>query len=207
MPTARPTAAILLDGGFVKKKLEENLHRFPRTSDLVALVASIMGKPRLVDTSLFRAFFYDSPPLEQSLTNPLDGSTRNYGATQVAKDNRALIDSLELEPDFAVRRGTLKSHGWKLGRAALIALKAHPRPLQANDLVPDLEQKGVDLRIGLDIATIAVKRIVDILVVVSGDSDLVPALKFARREGQDLRVHSEAHPVARDFKAHCDFVL
>ena len=38
-------------------------------------------------------------------------------------------------------------------------------------------QKGVDIRIGLDIARIAVKHIVDIIVLVTGDSDFVPVMK------------------------------
>ena len=54
----------------------------------------------------------------------------------------------------------------------------NPRPPSARDLVPDLEQKGVDLRIGLDIARLALRERVDIIVVVSGDSDLVPAFRF-----------------------------
>ena len=70
-----------------------------------------------------------------------------------------------------------------------------------------MEQKGVDLRIGLDIATIALRQVVDVLVLVSGDSDLVPAMKFARAQG--LRVYIEAlgNPVRREMNAHADFVL
>ena len=43
--------------------------------------------------------------------------------------------------------------------------------------------KGVDLRIGLDIARLSLRRLVDVIVVVTGDSDMVLAFKFARREG------------------------
>lgn len=50
----------------------------------------------------------------------------------------------------------------------------------ANDLVPDIKQKEVDLRIGLDIARLAMKNTVDSIVVVAGDSDLVPVFKFAQ---------------------------
>ena len=53
-------------------------------------------------------------------------------------------------------------------------------------LVPNIEQKGVDLRIGLDIARFALARSVQSLIVVTGDSDLIPAFKFARREGLRL---------------------
>ncbi len=46
------------------------------------------------------------------------------------------------------------------------------------------------MRIGLDIAWLSLKRIVDAVVLVTGDSDFVPAMKFARKEG--IRVYLEA---------------
>jgi uncharacterized LabA/DUF88 family protein len=49
-----------------------------------------------------------------------------------------------------------------------------------------MRQKGVDIRIGLDIASLAYKRLVDQVVLVSADSDFVPAAKLARREGIDV---------------------
>ena len=36
-------------------------------------------------------------------------------------------------------------------------------------------------------AMYVLKRIVEIIVLVTGDSDLVPAMKFARREGLRVR--------------------
>ena len=39
------------------------------------------------------------------------------------------------------------------------------------------------MRIGLDIASPTLKRHVDIIILVSGDADFVPAAKLARREG------------------------
>jgi uncharacterized LabA/DUF88 family protein len=70
-----------------------------------------------------------------------------------------------------------------------------------------MAQKGVDLRIGLDIAWISVKRMVDVLVLVTGDSDFVPAMKFARKEGLRVYVATMGHPVRRELKAHADFLL
>jgi uncharacterized LabA/DUF88 family protein len=39
------------------------------------------------------------------------------------------------------------------------------------------------MRIGIDVATLAIKRIVDRILLVSGDMDMIPAMKLARREG------------------------
>lgn len=199
--------AILLDGGFVKKKLSERLRRFPSTGDIVQLSADIVAHERVRRLSLFRVFFYDAPPFEGRANNPIDRSLVNFSNTPQARQNRALLDALEMLPDFAVRRGSIIQTGWKLGSAALRNLSSAPRAISARDIVPDMEQKGVDLRIGLDIATLSLRRIVDTVVLVTGDSDLVPAMKFARREG--LRVYLEAlgHHVRRELKAHADYVL
>jgi uncharacterized LabA/DUF88 family protein len=62
-------------------------------------------------------------------------------------------------------------------------LKRKWATLGDNDVSLDLRQKGVDMRIGLDIAALALKRFVSTIVLVSGDGDFVPAAKLARREG------------------------
>jgi uncharacterized LabA/DUF88 family protein len=77
-----------------------------------------------------------------------------------------------------------------------------PRAPAANDIVPDLEQKGVDSRIGLDIAQLAMREMVEIIVVVTGDSDLVPAFRFARREGVRGFLDHMGHGARRELKAH-----
>jgi len=200
--------ALLLDGGFVKKKLRQRQEQFATATDITSLCTEILAKPRLEKSELFRIFYYDAPPYEGDGENPISREVTRFSTTLQAKQNRALLDSLELQEDFAVRRGELMLSGWKLGSQALRSLrKGGPREIHGKDLVPDLSQKGVDLRIGLDIASLSVKRIVDILVLVTGDSDLVPAIKFARKEG--LRVYLEClgHGVRRDLKAHADVVL
>lgn len=142
------SVAVILDGGFVKKKLQETLRRFPTPEDIVALVEATMGKPRLASAELFRVLYYDAPPFEGRAQNPVDGSVLNFSATPQARLNRQLIDRLELKPDFAVRRGVIIHTGWKLGRAALRSLSKKPRPVTAHDFVPDMGQKGVDIRMG-----------------------------------------------------------
>ena len=54
------------------------------------------------------------------------------------------------------------------------------------DVYPDVKQKGIDMKIGVDIASLALKRFVDTIVLFSGDADFVPAAKLARREGIDF---------------------
>jgi len=48
---------------------------------------------------------------------------------------------------------------------------------------------------------------VSVILVVTGDSDLVPAFRFARREGLRVYLDTLGHGVRRDLKAHTDLVL
>ena len=76
--------------------------------------------------------------------------------------------------------------------------------VQSADLKPSVMQKGVDLRIGLDIAALTLKQHVDIIVLVTGDSDFIPALKFARREGKQVFLYTLGHDVHPDLYTHAD---
>jgi uncharacterized LabA/DUF88 family protein len=206
-PAPVDRVAVILDGGFVRKKLEAILATFPTASDFQNLVAQIMGKAPLAGMVLFRVYHYDSPPFRGSATNPLDGSVINFRASKWFRDHQSLLDSLEMEPNFSVGRGTSLCHGWKLGSAALRSLAAGPRLLVPHDILPDIEQKGVDIRIGLDVAMLALKRIVEAIVVVSGDSDLAPVMSFAQREGLRVYLDTLGHPVRPELRANSDIVL
>ncbi len=199
--------AILMDGGFVTKKLVPKLGQFPSANDVQSEVDRISGHEYLAGHSLMRVYFYDASPSTETLKNPIDGTTVNLGATKIHSDYTSLHQGLELMPDFALRMGETVSHGWTFGSRALKNLTEKPRQPEAKDFVPNIEQKGVDLRIGLDIARLSLKSLVDVIVVVTGDSDLIPAFKFARREGVKIYVDVMGHGVKRDLKVHADRVI
>ncbi|MCQ9900535.1 NYN domain-containing protein, partial [Staphylococcus aureus] len=62
--------------------------------------------------------------------------------------------------------------------------------LDEKDFALSLVQKCVDMKIGLDIATLSYKKLVDKIVLIAGDSDFVPAAKLARTEGIDFVLDS-----------------
>jgi len=76
--------------------------------------------------------------------------------------------------------------------------------VQDTDVSLNLKQKGVDMRIGLDIASIALKRQADTIVLIAGDSDFVPAAKFARREGMEFILDPLWQKVNSDLFEHID---
>lgn len=55
--------------------------------------------------------------------------------------------------------------------------------LSEKGFVLNINKKGVDMRIGVDIASVSIKKLVKRIILVSGDSDFVPVAKLARREG------------------------
>lgn len=62
----------------------------------------------------------------------------------------------------------------------------------------------MDLRIGLDIAALTLKKHVDVIGLVTGDSDFIPALKFARREGKQVFLYTLGHDIHRELYVHSD---
>ncbi len=197
--------AILIDAGFLKRKLGSQ--QAPMTAAHVeAFIDQVRCHPSLRDLILHRIYYYDAPPLEISVERPLSGGKLQFATTPLARANKALHAHLVKLPFFALRLGELSFRGWRVQQKALPATQASVT-LQATDLTPDIQQKGVDMRIGLDIAALTLKRQVQIIVLVTGDSDFIPAMKFARREGAQLFLVTLGHAVKDYLLDHADLVL
>jgi len=86
----------------------------------------------------------------------------------------------------------------------LVRLRDLWRDLDGASVRLGLRQKGVDMRIGVDITSLALKRQVDTLILVAGDSDFVPAAKLARREGLEIILDPLWQKVKPDLFEHID---
>lgn len=201
------TYAILLDGGFVTKRLRARFRRFPAPDEILAECARISAHPLLETLDLLRIYFYDAPPATTSVAHPLTGEVINLGRSKTHAERRRFLGDLEMLPNVALRQGELSVRGWRMRTGALEEIARSRRSLVEHDLELNLEQKGVDLRIGLDIARLSLRQLVDVLVVVTGDSDLVPAFRFARREGLRVILDHLGSSVKRELKAHVDVVI
>jgi uncharacterized LabA/DUF88 family protein len=74
------------------------------------------------------------------------------------------------------------------------------------DFYPDFEQKGVDMRIGLDIASYSAHKCIDRIVLVSNDTDCVPAMKHGRKAGlQVVIVNIPNAKIAPELQMHSDY--
>lgn len=81
------------------------------------------------------------------------------------------------------------------------------RGIGPDDVRLALRQKGVDMRIGIDITTLTLKKQVDTIILVTGDSDFVPAAKVARREGVEFLLDPLWQQVNDDLHEHVDGVV
>lgn len=183
--------AILIDGGHLRV-LARQAGRNPYDANYIEKVAlASVG----TDETPLRFLYYDCAPFEGKAKLPVSGKQREF------KSNDSWLRQLACKDLFAVRRGDLKFRGFKPKKIPIAA-----RPLTDEDFEPDFEQKGVDMRIGLDIATFSQSRAVDRIVLVTGDTDCIPAMKHARIAGlQIVLVLFPKHGIAQELKWHADF--
>lgn len=199
-----------MDGGYVIKRLRKALKRSPTALDVQNVPRSLVGPiSQFSNPTIYRILFYNADPYRGKQRNPISGEDVDFAATPVAARNARLLADLSACDNFAIRRGELAFQGWKIGQQATQEFKKDPnKTLQASDLVPSIRQKGVDMRIGLDIAAMALKKLVDTVIVVSGDTDMIPAMRLARREGLSVGLCTLGFRGIRDpLRANADFIL
>jgi uncharacterized LabA/DUF88 family protein len=77
-------------------------------------------------------------------------------------------------------------------------------PLTDSCFTPNLKQKGVDIKIGLDVAWVSFNRIASSIILVTGDSDFVPVIKTARRNGVFVYLFTLKHNVKKELPENAD---
>lgn len=184
--------AVLIDGGFFIKRFNTLYNKDKRkTGEEVAEMLYTMAMKHVGSrNTLYRIFYYDCYPLEKKSHNPVSGKAIDFSKTPEYAFKMELINALKKKRKVALRMGTLKdNHNWMIRSNTvkeLLSGKKKIEDLQEGDVYLDVRQKGIDMKIGTDISSLALKGFVDTVVLFSGDSDFVPASKLARREGIDF---------------------
>lgn len=161
------------------------------------------------NTDLYRIFFYDCPPLTKRTQLPISKRALDLSQTETAKARLAIHKELQNVRKVAVRLGRLnEKFGWRVKTESAekwitSTMKITPTD---DDFEIDTVQKGVDMRLGLDVASMAFKKQVDQIILVAGDADFVPAVKLARREGIDVVLDPMGGTPANDLIANVDGV-
>lgn len=210
--------AILVDGGFFIKR-----YRTLRGNNPPSIVAkdlheiclqhvsprnSVNGKTNPQNTSLYRILFYDCAPIGKKIHNPVTGRSYDFSKSPEYSFRHALHQELKKLRKVALRFGRLAENGsWLIKpeqTKKLLNGVLNITDLQEGDVFYEVRQKGVDMKIGLDIASLSYKKLVDQIVLIAGDSDFVPAAKLARREGIDFILDPMWNHVNPDLHEHID---
>lgn len=187
--------------------LQARLDRLATAEDILAECDRIAAHDAFANCDLLRIYYYDAPPATGAMTNPLNGDVVDLQASERYVHAIKLHADLLAAPNVALRMGDVINNGWRVSEKYVASCARESRPLSPEDLRPNLRQKGVDIRIGLDIARLALKDTVRSLAVVTGDTDFVPAFKFARREGIRVYLDTLGRPARSELIEHSDLRL
>jgi len=134
---------------------------------------------------IYRIFFYLADPYG-GIINEID-----YSKTPTYSLSTSLMEKLAVTEYVALRKGSLVVRG----------LDKNNKPI--------FIQKKVDMLIGLDIAHVSYNRLVDRVLILSTDTDIVPAMKTARINGLQVifgycpDIQCDTH---RELKEHSDII-
>ena len=206
--------AILVDGGFYRRmaqKVKGAVTAKERADELENYCKRHLKNKYKQYDDLYRIFYYDCMPTGDNIYHPYFHKQINYSKTDLYKWMTVFIDELKKKRKFALRLGRLAPKHDKVWFTVkpttfknLCNNKQQFDALNEDDFTLAIEQKGVDIKIGVDIASLAYKKQVDRIVLISGDSDFVPAAKLARREGIDFILDPLYNHIPADLSEHID---
>ena len=216
------TTAVLVDGSFYLRMANkawgskdpearaEEAHAYALSHIDVEAGVRREGRKR----SLYRIFFYDCPPIT-GINIRQSRNGRNASLTTksgVGLWRSMFLGSLANKHKVALRLGELNYRHARF-IPNLTAMQAPENGSKAYaDLVEEdfelvgIKREGVDMRIDLDVASLANAQLVDQIVLVAGDSDFIPVAKTARKAGIDFIVDPMGHPVHKGLVAHVDAI-
>lgn len=186
---------VLIDGGFLEQALKKNKKQLciaEIEQEVNKAIQCLKQKNGLSNAELFRVLYYDCYPFEGKAKDP-QGNDIDFSKSPIVNIKRTLLNDISKHERYALRLGQLSFRGWKANP------QGNPSPI--------FQQKGVDMKCGLDIAVMSMKKSVDLILIMAGDSDFIAPLKTARKEGVLVAIYRMGLPVKDDLIKHCDFDL
>lgn len=190
---------ILIDGGFFTARFKCIHHSNPKVADVQQLVRDVMSKLRQKTANatqdiLFRVLYYDCRPFDGKIMNHDRTSEIDYAKSPMFLAQNQFLEKVAKLEQFALRLGELSFTGWK-------------QDIYSHRWKPDFKQKSVDMKFGLDIASMATKHTIDKIVLVAGDSDFIAPIKMARTEGIQIYLYPMGNVLKDALIQHCDYIL
>lgn len=205
------TTAILIDGGYYRvrsKALWGSKSAHDRAHELYNYCMLHITEPT-EPRDLYRIFYYDCPPMTRTLTHPLTGKDVDFSSMSGTKWSNDFFRSFVEKRKVALRMGELaeSTANYVLKDSILSDLLAGKKTIETlveNDFRVDVKQKGVDMRIGLDVASFAQNNLVNQIILIAGDSDFLPVVKMARKSGIDVLLDPLKQFPKRSMQEHVD---
>ena len=202
--------AILVDGGFYRRRAQSRLgektaeERADELNKYCHMHLHYHGKQI---SDLYRIFYYDCLPMNKKVYHPFLQKEVDFSKTDLHTWMLTFIECLKQKRKFALRLGKLADEQAQFLLREQITRKLcrgilYLQDLKEQDFMLVVKQKGVDMKIDLDIASLAYKKQVDQIILISGDSDFVSAAKLARREGIDFILDPLYNPIKPDLFEH-----
>ena len=119
------------------------------------------------ESDILRTYYYDCPPYQGN--PPTDEEKERYAS------RRSFFTALERLPRYTVRLGRLGVRYSRSGERRF-------------------EQKQVAILLGVDLVQLAAKQNIQEAILVTGDSDFIPAVTAAKFEGISVRLFHGAKP-------------
>jgi uncharacterized LabA/DUF88 family protein len=183
--------AVMVDGGHLRVAIKRA--QKPFTADFIERVSLSCA---LATEEIVRILYYDCAPFTGETILPVSKQK-----VQHTHSGPLWLHELARKDFFAVRQGVLKFRGYAIKKNHQPSI-----PPQDSDFVPRFEQKGVDMRIGLDMALFSANRSVELIALMTNDTDCIPAMKYARRAGiQVALVQLPDCKASPELLAHADF--
>jgi len=149
--------AIFVDGAYLEKVAKKNDAWVDYEKLSSEILTRVNARTPAAPIDLLRTYYYNSLPHQ---SNPPTDDDKEF-----FRKRRRFYDALERLSSFTVRLGVVKHRG------------------KDNQGQPIYQQKQVDLLLGLDFALLSAKRSITHAAVVTGDSDMAPALEVASGKG------------------------
>lgn len=208
--------AILVDGGFFLKRYKSikklhSLDPIKTAKDLITICHKHLNQGKGKEKrkrELYRIYYYDCMPYGGKQHNPITGKHIDFSKSEMYLFRVTFFEELKKSRKVALRLGQLEANNnWIIKpniTKDLLKQKIQISDLTDNDVMLNISQKMVDTKIGLDIATITLKKQADQIILISGDSDFVPASKLARTEGVDFILDPMWNPIKPHLFEHID---
>lgn len=212
------TVAIFVDAGFFirlfTEKVDPNMMMSPEKLAKEMWRYWIRHVDRKNGEQLYRIYFYDCPPLMDKAQHLITKQELNFANSEITKYKVALHQNLIHRPYVACRMGQLsvdKKTDWGFIRQdkihsfkKLINGEVSYTEIDPNNVSLKPKQKGVDMKLGIDITSVVLKKLANKIILISGDSDFVPAAKLARIEGAHFILDAMGRKVKGDLAEHID---